>query len=51
VYIPCDKKLEHISSSMLNGLRQFETHGMDALYYPKKFDYYHQSIEQLFSLA
>ncbi len=51
VYIPCDKKLEHISSSMLNGLRQFETHGMDALYYPKKFDYYHQSIERLFSLA
>lgn len=48
VYIPCDKKLEHISSSMLNGLRQFDTHGMDGIYYPKKYDYHQSSIEELF---
>ncbi len=48
VYIPCDKRLEHVSSSMLNGLRQFDTHGMDSIYYPHKYDYASQTLQEQF---
>ncbi len=49
VYIPCDKKFEHVSSSMLKGLARFDVHGRDAIYYPTKFDYYTKSIQELFA--
>lgn len=48
VYIPCDKRLEHVSSSMLNGLQRFNVGDRDNIYYPKKYDYYKQSIEEMF---
>lgn len=49
VYIPCDKQLEHISSSALNSMRKFETKGRDQIYFPKKFDYYQNSIKEIFA--
>ncbi len=48
VYIPCDKRLEHISSSMLTGLHMFDVAGRDKIYYPDKYDYHEQSIEDMF---
>ncbi|GEM_PF-106642 len=48
VYIPCDKSLEHISSSALRGLRHFDCHGKEQIYFPHLYDYYNQSIEELF---
>ena len=50
VYIPCNKELEHISSSALKGFAMFDLHGRDSMYYPKKYSYYHRSIEELFHL-
>jgi len=50
IYIPCDKQLEHVSSSALKSLRIFDVHGLDAQYYPTKYDYYRRSIPELFSL-
>lgn len=49
VYIPCEKRLEHISSSSLNALARFNVNGRDNIYYPNKFDYYGQSVSALFS--
>lgn len=48
VYIPCDKSLEHISSSALRGLSHFDCHGKEQIYFPHLYDYYYQSIEELF---
>ncbi|MFA6814891.1 MAG: adenylyltransferase/cytidyltransferase family protein [Lentisphaeria bacterium] len=48
VYIPCDKKLEHISSSALNGFSRFNMNGRDKIYYPTKYFYYRQTIPELF---
>lgn len=49
VYIPCDKKLEHVSSSALKGMSRFPNlHGRDSFYYPKKFDYFRQPPQELF---
>ena len=48
VYIPCDKQLEHVSSSALNSLAKFEVKGRDSIYYPRKYQYYQQPIEKLF---
>ena len=48
VYIPCDKALEHISSSALRGLQHFDCHGKDQVYFPHLYDYYEKSIEELF---
>ncbi|MBO4513064.1 MAG: adenylyltransferase/cytidyltransferase family protein, partial [Victivallales bacterium] len=48
VYIPCDKNLEHISSSALKGLSIFDVRGRDYMYYPHKYDYYTKSIKELF---
>ena len=48
VYIPCDKNLEHISSSALKGLALFELRGRDSIYYPHKYDYFNRSLEELF---
>ena len=48
VYIPCDKALEHISSSALRGLKHFDCHGRDAIYYPHTYDYFYKSTEELF---
>lgn len=48
VYIPCDKQLEHVSSSALNSLAKFEVKGRDSIYYPQKYRYYQQPIEKLF---
>lgn len=47
VYIPCDKSLEHISSSALRGLRIFDCHGRDRLYFPAVFDYCYLELPQL----
>lgn len=49
VYIPCDKNLEHISSSALKGLSIFDVRGRDDMYYPHKFDYYRQNVREMFS--
>ena len=49
VYIPCDKSLEHISSTALRSLRIFDCHGMDDIYYPHLYDYFHRSTEELFA--
>ena len=49
VYIPCDKSLEHISSTALRTLRIFDCHGMDDRYYPHLYDYFHCSTEELFA--
>ncbi|NMA42557.1 MAG: adenylyltransferase/cytidyltransferase family protein [Oligosphaeraceae bacterium] len=49
VYLPCDKHLEHVSSSALNSLATFNVQGRDSIYYPKKFHYYNYSIEELFA--
>ena len=48
VYIPCDKSLEHISSSALRGLRLFQCNGRDEIYYPHLYDYYYKPTEELF---
>ena len=48
IYIPCDKQLEHVSSSALNSLHQFKVDGRDAMYYPVKYDYYRRDVEGLF---
>ena len=48
VYIPCDKNLEHISSSALKGLSIFDVRGRDYMYYPHKYDYFTKSIKELF---
>ncbi len=48
VYIPCDKELEHVSSSALNSMAKFEVKGRDSIYYPHKYTYYQQPIEKLF---
>ena len=48
VYIPCDKSLEHVSSSALRNLRIFDCHGQDAIYYPHDYDYFHWELPQLF---
>lgn len=48
VYIPCDKNLEHISSSALKGLKIFNVNGRDNMYYPHKYDYYRQSVHKMF---
>lgn len=48
IYIPCDKQLEHVSSSALNSLKIFKVNGRDNMYYPVKYDYYRKSIEELF---
>ena len=50
VYIPCDKNLEHISSTALKGMSSFDVRGRDSIYYPDKYSYYRQSIEEMFSL-
>ena len=50
VYIPCDKNLEHISSTALKGMSNFDVRGRDSIYYPDKYSYYRQSIEEMFSL-
>lgn len=47
VYIPCDKALEHISSSALRGLRIFDCKGRDRIYFPTAFDYYYLDLPQL----
>ncbi len=49
VYIPCDKNLEHISSSALKGISIFDVRGRDYMYYPHKYDYYKLTIEELFN--
>ena len=49
VYLPCDKQLEHVSSSALNSMATFNVRGRDSIYYPKKFHYYECSIEELFA--
>ncbi len=49
VYIPCDKHLEHVSSSALKSMATFEVKGRDSIYYPQKFKYSQQSIEELFA--
>ena len=33
---------------MLNGLHRFNVGNRDEIYYPKKFDYFGQSIEEMF---
>lgn len=48
VYIPCDKELEHISSSALTSLTMFDVRGRDSIYYPHKYNYYQHTIEELF---
>ena len=48
VYIPCDKNLEHISSSALKGLAIFDVKGRDSIYYPNKYNYFQKSLEELF---
>jgi pantetheine-phosphate adenylyltransferase len=48
VYIPCDKHLEHISSSALSGLARFPVHGRDSIYYPHKYQYYRQPVSVTF---
>ncbi len=48
VYIPCDKSLEHISSSALRGLRLFDCHGREEMYFPHLYDYYGKSVQELF---
>ncbi|MBO7742284.1 MAG: adenylyltransferase/cytidyltransferase family protein, partial [Victivallales bacterium] len=48
VYIPCDKSLEHVSSSALRNLRIFDCHGKDAIYYPHDYDYFHWDLGRLF---
>ena len=48
VYIPCDKALEHISSSALRGLRLFDCHGREEIYFPHLYDYYGKSVQELF---
>lgn len=48
VYIPCDKALEHISSSALRGLQLFDCHGRDEIYFPHTYDYFYKPIEELF---
>ncbi len=47
VYIPCDKSLEHISSSALRGLRIFDCRGRDKVYFPTAFDYYYLDLPHL----
>ncbi|NMA46529.1 MAG: adenylyltransferase/cytidyltransferase family protein [Lentisphaerae bacterium] len=50
VYIPCDKRLEHVSSSALKAMSHFpDLNGRDRFYYPNKYDYYHQPLRELFS--
>lgn len=48
VYIPCEKSLEHVSSSALRNLRVFDCHGKDDIYYPHDYDYFHWDLERLF---
>ncbi|MBQ6473009.1 MAG: adenylyltransferase/cytidyltransferase family protein [Victivallales bacterium] len=48
IYIPCDKNLEHISSSALKGLAIFDVRGRDSIYFPHKYDYYWKSVPELF---
>ncbi len=50
VYIPCDKNLEHISSTALKGMSSFDVRGRDSIYYPDKYSYYRQGIREMFSL-
>ena len=49
VYIPCDKNLEHISSTALKGMSQFDVHGRDRMYYPDKYAYYKDDVKKMFS--
>ena len=49
IYIPCDKELEHVSSSSLNSLRQFDVRKRDSIYYPTKYAYYRQSLTEMFA--
>lgn len=49
VYIPCDKDLEHISSSALRSMEIFDVRNRDAIYYPHKYDYAFQTIPEMFS--
>lgn len=48
VYIPCDKSLEHISSSALRGLQLFDCRGREEMYFPHLYDYYGKSVQELF---
>ncbi|HQL86183.1 MAG TPA: adenylyltransferase/cytidyltransferase family protein [Lentisphaeria bacterium] len=50
VYIPCDKRLEHVSSSALKGLAAFNVSGRDSIYYPTKYNYYWQDVKTVFKL-
>ncbi len=50
VYIPCDKRLEHVSSSALKGMAKFNVGGRDSIYYPTKYDYFQQDIKTMFNL-
>lgn len=43
VYIPCDKSLEHISSSALRSLQIFDCHGKERIYYPSLYEYYYRA--------
>ena len=47
-YIPCHKQLEHVSSSALRGLKQFDVKDRADQYYPHDFDYLNYPIERLF---
>ena len=50
VYLPCDKELEHISSSALRGLLNFDCHGMADRYLPHVYDYFYKSVKDDFRL-
>ncbi len=49
VYIPCDKSLEHISSSALRSLQIFDCHGKERIYYPETYNYFYKSTAELFN--
>ena len=50
VYIPCDKNLEHISSTALKGMASFDVHGRDKIYYPNKYAYYKDDVRKMFAI-
>jgi hypothetical protein len=50
VYLPCDKELEHVSSSALRALANFDCHGLMERYLPHDYDYYGRTVKEEFKL-
>ncbi len=50
VYLPCNKELEHVSSSALRALANFDCHGLMERYLPHDYDYYGRTVKEEFKL-